>query len=125
MVWNEAAVQRATVGKPIAREATSFEIHREVAIALLTDSRSMRDRSLTRLEKIRGNVSGLMGRRWMQDWTDLLEEGTDEEILGVILGQGEYSDDMRQVSPMAVNISADARLRALERARGIRAARSA
>lgn len=125
MVWNEAAVQRATVGKPIAREATSFEIHREVAIALLTDSRSMRDRSLTRLEKIRGNVSGLMGRRWMQDWTDLLEERTDEEILGVILGQGEYSDDMRQVSPMAVNISADARLRALERARGIRAARSA
>jgi hypothetical protein len=123
--WSAQAVRSARYTNPSGHGLFSFELHRRAALQLLRDSGAARKSALSKLPLVRRNVRGELGTRWMNEWDRLLCTGTDTEILDTILGNGEWADDMRQVSPLVFALTESDRTQALSAVRSLREARAA
>lgn len=98
-------------------EVLSYELNIEIASCLLSQEQEVREVGLTCLPRLYERFHGDLYHACLQEWKTLLQNGSLIAILNVLLGSGEYSENMRRASPLSIIVTPEMRARALRRAR--------
>lgn len=96
-------------------ERVSWELHRAIAVKLLTDPEPILTRVQANTTRIRANVRGDLPNRWLDDWAHL----TATSLVGtvqVLLDTSQYGIEMRQNAPFLGVLTQPERLAAIARA---------
>jgi hypothetical protein len=98
-------------------EVLSYELNIEIASCLLSWEQEVREVGLTCLPRPYECFHGDLYHTCLQQWKALLQNGSLIAILSVLLGSGEYSENMRKASPLSIIVTPEMRAGALRRAR--------